>query len=341
MSTNLKMLLCRYRYDPLDRLADCTPSDQADTHRFYLENRLTTEIQSSTQRSILQQDDQLLAQQQRQDGVVETTLLTTDQQRSVLHVLNATQPYPLTYTPYGYRPTENGLLSLLGFNGERPDPVTGHYLLGNGYRAFNPVLMRFNSPDNLSPFRKGGLNAYAYSVGDPANRKDPTGHYSSFFSTYSSFRPSWFARFTEIKPWQPPPALSLPSQKIKGIDKVVMDSIEHYKPTPKRLITSADNAIHHAKLIGFRSEKIEKLKATKQHLSSYASDVDGTIKRIEEGLSYDSLSNSDAPTTHQSAIKEYEQRFEQLRFQTAQQTYELNSALAEKLGLRLSAIRKT
>jgi RHS repeat-associated protein len=94
-----------------------------------------------------------------------------------LNALDATQPHPLTYTPYGHRPAENGLLSLLGFNGERPDPVTGHYLLGNGYRAFNPVLMRFNSPDSWSPFGEGGLNAYAYCQGDPTNRVDPTGHY--------------------------------------------------------------------------------------------------------------------------------------------------------------------
>jgi RHS repeat-associated protein len=68
------------------------------------------------------------------------------------------------------------LTSLLGFNGERPDPVTGHYLLGNGYWAFNPLLMRFNSPDSLSPFGKGGLNSYAYCLGDPVNFMDPTGH---------------------------------------------------------------------------------------------------------------------------------------------------------------------
>jgi RHS repeat-associated protein len=70
------------------------------------------------------------------------------------------------------------LLSLLAFNGERPDPLTGHYHLGNGYRQFNPVLMRFNSSDSLSPFSDGGLNAYAYCVGDPVNRSDPTGKIS-------------------------------------------------------------------------------------------------------------------------------------------------------------------
>ncbi|WP_460319360.1 RHS repeat-associated core domain-containing protein [Pseudomonas ogarae] len=176
MSANRKTLLCRYHYDPLDRLADCTPSAQARTQRFYLKERLSSEIQGSVQRSIFQQDDQLLAQQQRQDGVIETTLLATDQQRSVLHALDAIQPHPLAYTPYGHRPAQIGLLSLLGFNGERADPVTGHYLLGNGYRAFNPVLMRFNSPDSLSPFGEGGLNAYAYCAGDPVNQQDPTGH---------------------------------------------------------------------------------------------------------------------------------------------------------------------
>ncbi|MGF6328323.1 RHS repeat-associated protein [Pseudomonas sp. BS3782 TE3695] len=172
-------LLCRYHYDPLDRLVDCTPSAQVSVQRFYLKDRLATEIQGVVQRSIMQHDDQLLAQQQRQSGAVETRLLATDQHRSVLNVLAAVQRNPLAYTPYGHRPPESGLLSLLGFNGERPDPVTGCYLLGNGYRAFNPVLMRFNSPDSWSPFGKGGLNAYAYCAGDPVNQVDPTGHFGN------------------------------------------------------------------------------------------------------------------------------------------------------------------
>ncbi|WP_095052618.1 RHS repeat-associated core domain-containing protein [Pseudomonas sp. Irchel s3b2] len=177
-------LLCRYHYDPLDRLVDCTPSAQASVQRFYLKDRLATEIQGVVQRSILQHDDQLLAQQQRQSGSVETRLLATDQQRSVLIALDTARLHPIAYTPYGHRLPENGLLSLLGFNGERPDPVTGCYLLGNGYRAFNPVLMRFNSPDSWSPFGEGGLNAYAYCVGDPMNRVDPTGHIGNPFKGF-------------------------------------------------------------------------------------------------------------------------------------------------------------
>jgi RHS repeat-associated protein len=197
MMPNRKALLCHYHYDPLDRLIDCAPFAQATTRRFYLDGRLATEIQGTEQRSIMQHDDQLLAQQQRQSGTVETRLLATDRQRSVLSLLNANPPCPLAYAPYGHRPLGNGLLSLLGFNGERSDPVTGHYLLGNGYRAFNPVLMRFNSPDSWSPFGKGGLNAYGYCAGDPVGSSDPTGR-----SRYFAIVPRAISRNTNkiIKP---------------------------------------------------------------------------------------------------------------------------------------------
>ncbi|VVM83684.1 RHS repeat-associated core domain-containing protein [Pseudomonas fluorescens] len=173
-----EILLGRYHYDPLDRLVDCTPFDQTAIQRYYCKTRLTTELQGAVQRTIVQHDDQLLAQQQSEGEGDKTTatLLATDQQRSILNALDATQLHPLDYTPYGHRPVENGLLSLLGFTGERPDSVTGHYHLGNGYRQFNPVLMRFNSPDSWSPFGEGGLNAYAYCAGDPVNKIDPNGH---------------------------------------------------------------------------------------------------------------------------------------------------------------------
>ena len=173
MHPQRKTLLCSYRYDPLDRLADCTPTAQASSQRFYLKDRLSTEIQGVLQHSIMQHEDQLLAQQRRQNGISQSRLLVTDQQRSVLSILDATRFLHLAYTPYGHHVSKS---CLLGFNGERPDPVTGHYVLGNGYRALNTVLMRFNSPDSWSPFGRGGLNAYGYCVGDPVNRSDPTGH---------------------------------------------------------------------------------------------------------------------------------------------------------------------
>jgi RHS repeat-associated protein len=165
--------LCRYHYDPLDRLATCSPAEQLGIQRFYQKNRLTTEIQGQIQRAFFQTEDQLLAQHQ---GPNNCTLLASDQQRSVLEGLDASQRQSASYTPYGVRHPQANPLELLGYTGERADPVTGHYLLGNGYRAYNPVLMRFNSPDSLTPFGEGEMNAYAYCSGDPINRVDPTGH---------------------------------------------------------------------------------------------------------------------------------------------------------------------
>ncbi|WP_338586007.1 RHS repeat-associated core domain-containing protein [Pseudomonas sp. MAG733B] len=177
MSTPHIHLLCRNLYDPLDRLIGQTHPDIAAHQRFYCNSRLTTEIQGALHYSFVQHEDHLLAQKHYLDNKHDTTLLATDLQRSVLQALEAGhQRRPIAYTTYGHRIAESGLSSLLGFNGERPDPVTGHYLLGNGYRAFNPVLLRFNSPDSLSPFGKGGLNSYAYCLGDPINLTDSDGH---------------------------------------------------------------------------------------------------------------------------------------------------------------------
>jgi RHS repeat-associated protein len=178
MSNQQKTSLIRYQYDALDRLISDRRPESTDRQRFYCDSRLVTETEGGEQISILQQGDQLLAEQRRHSDWVDCTLLATDQQRSVLNVLQERPTKAIAYTPYGHRPSENGLSSLLGFNGQRSDPVTGHYFLGNGYRAFNPVLMRFNSPDNASPFGKGGVNPYAYCLGDPMNRSDSSGHIS-------------------------------------------------------------------------------------------------------------------------------------------------------------------
>jgi RHS repeat-associated protein len=178
MSNPKQPCLIRYSYDSLDKLISHSLSDTPERHRFYCKNRLTTEIQGAIEYSIVQHGDFLLAQQKRQQDGHDTTLLATDLQRSVLNTLmKNTERQTGAYSPYGYRHAEKGLTSLLAFNGERPDPETEHYLLGNGYRAFNPVLMRFNSPDSLSPFGKGGFNTYAYCKGDPVNFVDPTGHF--------------------------------------------------------------------------------------------------------------------------------------------------------------------
>ena len=171
------MATFHYHYDPLDRLIQT-----AGIQRFYNQSRMTTEIKGTQRYSVFQQDGRLLAQQRRDRTKDECHLLGTDLQQSVLHAVGADKHHSMAYNAYGHRPVENGLISVLGFNGERADPVTGHYLLGNGYRAFNPVLMRFNSPDSWSPFGRGGINSYGYCGGEPINRVDRNGHFFGFVS---------------------------------------------------------------------------------------------------------------------------------------------------------------
>ncbi|WP_074811444.1 RHS repeat-associated core domain-containing protein [Pseudomonas syringae] len=179
-----RSILCVYRYDPLDRLADCSPAGQGSTQLFYQKSLLATQIQGQIQHTLLRTDEHLLAQRRTENNQSDSALLVTDQQQSLI----AARGLAFAYTPYGHRHPSTGPMNLPGYTGQRVDPVTGHYLLGNGYRAFNPVLMRFNSPDSLSPFGEGGLNAYGYCEGDPVNRVDPSGHRRWFFWRNSNTR---------------------------------------------------------------------------------------------------------------------------------------------------------
>lgn len=104
-----------------------------------------------------------------------TLLLASDLQQSVLAELDRNGPNPFAYSPYGLQSASTRAATHLGFNGQFKEGATGWYHLGNGHRVYNPVLMRFHSPDRLSPFGKGGLNAYAYCSGSPVNRVDPSG----------------------------------------------------------------------------------------------------------------------------------------------------------------------
>ncbi|CAI8729402.1 RHS repeat-associated core domain-containing protein [Pseudomonas sp. IT-P218] len=177
MSRPREMLMYQYRYDALDRLIGHTLTGTCERQLFYCKSHLATQVQGTISYSLFQNGDQLLAQRRLHGVIDEAALLAVDQQRSVLHAVAATAPKAIAYSAYGHRPDIDELSSLLGFNGERVDPLTGYYLLGNGYRAFNPVLMRFNSPDSFSPFGQGGVNSYAYCLGDPVNNSDQNGHF--------------------------------------------------------------------------------------------------------------------------------------------------------------------
>lgn len=104
-----------------------------------------------------------------------TQLDLTDMAGSVLLFTDPQGAGPdSSYTPYGQNAA--AATAAPGFNGERLDPALNSYHLGKGYRVYNPVLMRFNSPDSWSPFGEGGVNAYAWCEGDPINQRDPSGH---------------------------------------------------------------------------------------------------------------------------------------------------------------------
>jgi len=99
---------------------------------------------------------------------------------SVLSVDNAnadTKHYDITYSPYGETPSDQKTPSAIGYTGQRKSDLLDGYHLGNGYRLYQPSLRRFTSPDSMSPFGAGGINAYAYCAGDPINNTDPTGHF--------------------------------------------------------------------------------------------------------------------------------------------------------------------
>ena len=108
-----------------------------------------------------------------------SALLVTDQALSPLTVIDASSRTRVAYSPFGYR-TARDHAALTGFNGQVCEKDIQAYLLGNGYRAFNPLIRRFYSPDSYSPFGAGGYNAYCYAAGDPINHVDPSGHVLEF-----------------------------------------------------------------------------------------------------------------------------------------------------------------
>ncbi|WP_259695878.1 RHS repeat-associated core domain-containing protein [Pseudomonas frederiksbergensis] len=117
-----------------------------------------------------------MTQVQENPNQQRVVLLATTSSQSIIAEIVDGKTNAIGYTAYGEQSAQQEVVTQLGFNGQLREAKIGWYLLGNGYRAYNPRLMRFHSPDSLSPFGEGGLNAYMYCGGEPVMNSDPTGH---------------------------------------------------------------------------------------------------------------------------------------------------------------------
>lgn len=165
----------RYGYDALNRLVTQTVGGSDARVLYYRGGEQVCEVKTA-----LNEITRLIRTGHTCYGVSagsSVTLIAADRHDSPLLSLKAGEAggTPHVWSPYGGGKVADGLP---GFNGERPDPFSGNYHPGNGYRAWSPRLMRFTCPDSLSPFGPGGINPYAYCAGDPVNFTDPSGHIS-------------------------------------------------------------------------------------------------------------------------------------------------------------------
>ncbi|PYH85738.1 hypothetical protein BO82DRAFT_389360 [Aspergillus uvarum CBS 121591] len=174
-------LASEYSYDAAGRLLSQSIPDHPDTYLFYSQDKLISVKAADRQVSYISDGDRYWGQSTQNGDATEVQLWGSDAHGSVLQWVDTAQPdqlNPQQYTPHGFSVPDAS--SSIGFNGQWRDPVTGWYHLGNGYRVYNPVLRRYLSPDPGSPFATGEINSYAYCLGDPINRVDPSGQWSFF-----------------------------------------------------------------------------------------------------------------------------------------------------------------
>ncbi|WP_286915038.1 MULTISPECIES: RHS repeat-associated core domain-containing protein [unclassified Pseudomonas] len=150
--------------------------ERQKTHSFfYVGSRLTTVTAIESGITVFQTSTTPLAQITRSQAF-NVTLLACDFQKTIVQEQPNKGEFK-NYTPYGFsQAAHRGAGGILAFNGEHLNARTAAYLLGN-YRFYSPSSMRFNSPDNMSPFGTGGVNSYAYCGGQPITRKDDSGQF--------------------------------------------------------------------------------------------------------------------------------------------------------------------
>ncbi|MGE8060303.1 RHS repeat domain-containing protein [Pseudomonas sp. NPDC089547] len=179
--------LYRYRYDGHNDLIGVRQAQDAEVSRRYQGYRVTSTREADFLTEYLYAGDRPLGLQ-RPAQTADNRLFVTDAANSVLGECSSDELHDNTYTAYGDSPDNNQLVGLLGFNGEARERALGWSLLGRGYRAYNPGLMRFHSPDLAAP-EVAGINPYVYCGGNPVNWHDPSGHYGMRHSTEQPYIP--------------------------------------------------------------------------------------------------------------------------------------------------------
>jgi len=157
---------------------------------FYEGDAVRTVWQEGRCSSLIQAAGMRLVERKVANDLQQTMMLASDGMGSVIGE-SGTGSKSVAYSPYGF---QRGMESLIGFAGQMQSLLPIGYFLGNGYRFFDVVTHRFNSPDEFSPFGRGGVNAYVYCGGDPVNRTDPSGHITYYYGLSSHF--DWVASLT-------------------------------------------------------------------------------------------------------------------------------------------------
>lgn len=136
---------------------------------FYAGNNVLVCQVGSHNTRLMYGNNHLVAQAQTTAALLQTLVPNT-----VIAAWGAECTHVQIYTPYGFSRVDT-MLTSAAYAGAWRDSASGNYSLGAGRRFMSPVLQRFLSPDDFSPFGSGGVNAYAYCEGDPINNFDPSG----------------------------------------------------------------------------------------------------------------------------------------------------------------------
>ncbi|MDD2026095.1 hypothetical protein NPS42_09805 [Pseudomonas putida] len=241
-----KTTLVEYQYDGHDQLLASRHADGRQVHRRFLGHQLDSTLENDVLTQYLYSGIQPLGVQQYPAAPEATRLLHSDIAGSVVSETDAQGTRHANYSVYGERPADNGMRTLLAFNGEAREEALGWYLLGSGYRAYNPGLMRFHSPDSLSQ-EEAGINPYLYALGNPVNWRDPTGHRvqgippdrvpPSYIDPPEKPKAPWgawigvavagviFAASVYFMPWAAPLTLGLTPQYLLGVAGVTANGV--------------------------------------------------------------------------------------------------------------------